>query len=85
MIAFVNVNVVPMDSERILENQTVVIQGERITVIGTADEVVVPQGAEIVDGNGAYLMPGLADMHTHLTFDADPNFLCLLRFTIICL
>jgi hypothetical protein len=71
--AFVNVNVIPMDTERVLENQTVIVEGERITVIAPVNEVAVPEGAEIIKGNGAFLMPGLADMHTHLTFDADPN------------
>ncbi|MCP4419650.1 MAG: amidohydrolase family protein [Chloroflexi bacterium] len=75
--AFVNVNVIPMDSERVLENQTVVVENGRITTIGAVDEVTVPDGAEIVEGNGAYLMPGLADMHVHLNSDPDPNSLQL--------
>lgn len=75
--AFVKVNVIPMDTERVLENQTVIVEGDRITLIGPVAEVAVPDGAEIVEGNGAYLMPGLADMHTHLTFDADPDSLRL--------
>lgn len=64
--AFVNVTVIPMDTERVLENQTVIVEGDRITAIGPADEVTVPDGTEIIDGNGAYLMPGLADMHMHI-------------------
>ena len=75
--AFVNVNVIPMDTERVLENQTVIVEGERITAIGPVDEVAVPAGAEIIDGQGAYLMPGLADMHGHFHFDDDPNSLRL--------
>ncbi|MDX1521917.1 MAG: hypothetical protein R3264_09845, partial [Anaerolineae bacterium] len=70
--AFVNVNVIPMDTERVLENQTVIVEGDRITAIGPAAEVAVPAGAEIVEGNGAYLMPGLADMHMH-NESPDPN------------
>ena len=65
--AFVNVNVIPMDTERVLVNQAVIVEGKRITVIGPVDEVLVPDGAEIVEGNSAYLMPGLADMHMHFT------------------
>lgn len=75
--AFVNVNVIPMDKERVLENQTILVEGDRITAIGPLAEVTVPEGAEIVEGNGAYLMPGLADMHVHLEFDADPDSLRL--------
>ncbi|MEZ4623194.1 MAG: amidohydrolase family protein [Caldilineaceae bacterium] len=75
--AFVNVNVVPMTTEALLVNQTVIVEGDRITAIGPAAEVAVPAGAEVINGNGAYLMPGLADMHTHLVFDSDPNHMSL--------
>lgn len=63
-VAFVHVNVVPMDSERVLRDQTVVVDGNRIVAIGAAIEP--PPRAAIIDGGGtAYLSPGLADMHTH--------------------
>lgn len=65
-VAFVNVNVVPMDGERVLKNQTVVVRGDRIAEVGPAGKVKVPRGAERVDGRGRYLLPGLADMHAHL-------------------
>ena len=65
LTAFVHVNVVPMDEERVLEDQTVLVQGDRILEIGPAAEVIVPGTANRVDGAGRYLMPGLADMHTH--------------------
>jgi hypothetical protein len=71
--AFVNVNVIPMDTERVLENQTVLVQGERITEIGAVDKITVPSGAQVIEGNGAYLLPGLADMHTHID-DGDREF-----------
>jgi imidazolonepropionase-like amidohydrolase len=70
--AFVNVNVIPMDTEQVLENQTVLVENDRITAIGPAAEIAVPDDAEVIEGNGAYLMPGLADMHVHLDFDPDP-------------
>ncbi len=65
-IAFVNVNVVPFDRERILEGQTVIVRDGRITQIGPAAKIKVPDGALKIDGRGKYLMPGLADMHAHL-------------------
>src|SRR5690349_5413585 len=40
--AFINVNVVPMDSERVLVNQTVVVEGNRIVELGPAMTVQVP-------------------------------------------
>ncbi|HEX8473352.1 MAG TPA: amidohydrolase family protein [Pyrinomonadaceae bacterium] len=64
--AFVNVNVVPMDKERVLEGQTVVVRDGRIAEIGAASKVKIPHGATRIEGRGKYLMPGLVDMHAHL-------------------
>jgi len=62
--AFVHVNVVPMDTERVLEDQTVIVAGGRIAAIGRG--LAPPRGAQVIDGRGtAYLSPGLADLHTH--------------------
>ena len=64
--AFVDVTVIPMDRERLLPNQTVVIRGDRIVEIGPASRVKVPEGGVRVDGRGKYLIPGLAEMHAHI-------------------
>lgn len=69
--AIVNVNVIPMDRERVLKNQTVVVRAGRIAEIGDAGKVKVPAGALQVDGRGKYLLPGLIDMHTHLFSDEE--------------
>ncbi len=63
--AFVGVNVIPMDSERVLEDHVVIVRGDRITEIGPRGEIVVPADAQVIDGEGGYLIPGLADMHFH--------------------
>lgn len=64
--AFKNTNLVPMTGEKIIENQTVLVEGDRIFTIGPANQVEIPPGAKVIEGRGAYLMPGLADMHAHL-------------------
>lgn len=69
--AFVNVNVIPMDRERVLKNQTVVVRDGRIVEIGDAAKVKPPAGAVEIDGRGKYLIPGLIDMHTHLFSDDE--------------
>ena len=66
-IAFVGVQVVPMDEERVLADQTVVIRDGRIVALGRSEDVALPPGATTVDGRGRYLVPGLADMHAHLS------------------
>ena len=48
--AFVNVNVIPMDTERVLENQTLIVEGDRIVAVGPADEITFPENAVVVDG-----------------------------------
>ncbi len=64
VIAFIDVNVVPMDAERVLRRQTVLVEDRRITAIGPS--LAVPKNARVIDGHGRdFLSPGLADMHTH--------------------
>lgn len=65
--AIVNVNVLPMTSERIEVAQTVVVTDGIISSIGDVDTIAVPDGATVVDGTDRYLMPGLTEMHAHVT------------------
>jgi imidazolonepropionase-like amidohydrolase len=79
VFAFVDVNVVPMDGERVVRNQTVIVRNGRIVAMGAAKRVLVPKGAVKIDGRGRYLMPGLVDMHVHLEyFDRDAQLLLFL-------
>jgi imidazolonepropionase-like amidohydrolase len=68
---FHNVNVIPMDRERVLKNQTVVVKDGVIVEMNDAKRVAIPEGALRIDGRGKYLIPGLIDMHTHLFSDDD--------------
>jgi len=70
-VVFTNVSVIPMDRERVIANQTVVIKNGVIAEIGDAKKVKLPKGAVRIDGAGKYLIPGLVDMHTHLLSDSD--------------
>ena len=72
-VAFVDVNVLPMDAERVLTGQTVVVRGDTIVEVGPAARVRVPEGALRVEGRGRYLMPGLAEMHGHLPSPNVPD------------
>lgn len=47
------------------ENAVVLIKGNRILEAGSAEQVRVPEGAEITDGTGMSLLPGLIDAHLH--------------------
>jgi len=70
-IAFVGVNVAPMDAERTIENQTVVVSDGRIAAMGPVDDIPVPEGATVVEGRGRWLLPGLGEMHAHVPPDRE--------------
>jgi len=62
--AFAHVCVLPMDTNRVLHDQTVLVEGGKIAAMGSS--VSVPTDATVIDGHGsACLSPGLADMHIH--------------------
>jgi imidazolonepropionase-like amidohydrolase len=61
-----SVNVVPMDRERVIENQDVVIRSGKITAMGGTGKVKYGKDAIVVDGTGKYLLPGLAEIHAHV-------------------
>jgi imidazolonepropionase-like amidohydrolase len=52
-------------------NPALVIEGERIAKIGTKSTLAPPAGATVIDLKGMTILPGLIDMHVHLTGDAD--------------
>jgi imidazolonepropionase-like amidohydrolase len=52
---------------KLLANQTIVVEGERIVSIGAA----APAGAKVIDLPSATVLPGMIDVHTHLTMDPE--------------
>ena len=69
--AFVGVDVLPMDRDELLRDQTVVVREGKIAALGPSKDVAVPEDALRIDGRGRVLMPGLADMHVHSWDDDD--------------
>ncbi|MGE0555064.1 MAG: amidohydrolase family protein [Gemmatimonadales bacterium] len=65
-VAFVGVSVIPMDGERVLADQTVLVKGDRIVAVAPSADVRVPEGATRIDGAGKFLLPGIAEMHGHV-------------------
>jgi cytosine/adenosine deaminase-related metal-dependent hydrolase len=64
--AVVGADVLTMADGGRLQDQTVLISGDRIQDIGPRSATAVPPGYAVVDGAGRTLMPGLVDMHVHL-------------------
>ena len=58
---------------RMLTNQVVLLQGERITEVGPAAQVKIPAGAEVIDLSNATVLPGLIDAHTHMFNTPKPG------------
>jgi imidazolonepropionase-like amidohydrolase len=58
---------------RVLDNQGILIEGERIKMVGplTTVEKTVPASAQIVDLSKSTVLPGLADCHTHVLLQGD--------------
>ena len=65
MTVFTNVNVVPMTGDTLKESLTVVVRGDRIVSVDRR-KAKLPEGTQVIDGAGKYLMPGLAEMHGHI-------------------
>jgi imidazolonepropionase-like amidohydrolase len=63
-IVIQSVNVVPMDSERVLIDQTVIVKDGKVHAIGK--KLKHSKDALVIDGKGKYLMPGLGEMHAHV-------------------
>ena len=72
-VAFVGVNVIPMDRETVLRDQTVLIQDGKITSVGPSKSVLVPEGATRVDAAQTFLIPALAEMHAHIPGGNAPD------------
>lgn len=70
-VAIVGGRVVTMKGDEIIEDGTVVIQGNRIREVGPRASVTVPAGAHVVDAKGKTVIPGLIDVHWHGGFGSD--------------
>jgi imidazolonepropionase-like amidohydrolase len=65
-LVFIHARVFDAERGAMVAGQTVVVEGQRITLVGPDGAVTVPTGAEAIDAAGKSLLPGLWDMHTHI-------------------
>ncbi len=73
-VAVVGARIITVRADRtdeVIEDGTVVIDGNRIAAIGPRADVSVPAGAFVIDGKGKTVMPGIVDVHWHGTFGTD--------------
>lgn len=81
-VAFTHVRAF-LDGEVFVDDETVVIESGKITQIGATDGVKLPPGAEVIDGRGKTLIPGLWDAHQHVPDDASGPMLLALGITSV--
>lgn len=68
-----HVSVIPMDKERVLQDQTVLIANGKIMAVGSSVKIKIPSGYQEINASGKYLIPGLMDMHTHFFYEQGNN------------
>ena len=61
--AIINANVVLENG--IIFDGTVLISGDTIIEIGKSSDIKIPDGAQCIDAQGAYVGPGFVDIHVH--------------------
>ncbi|WP_019466488.1 amidohydrolase family protein [Dyella japonica] len=81
-VAFTHVRAF-VDGTRFADDQTVVVDKGMITDVGDAASVKVPAGAQLIDGTGKTLVPGLWDSHQHVPDDAAGPLLLSLGITSV--
>jgi imidazolonepropionase-like amidohydrolase len=67
-LAITHVNVIDVTGGQTATDSTVLIVGDRIGQIGKSDKIKIPKDAETVDATGKFLIPGLWEMHGHISF-----------------
>jgi imidazolonepropionase-like amidohydrolase len=68
-VAFTNVRLFDSEAKQFVAGQTVIIDKGLISAVGPAGSVKVPSGAQVFDGKGKTLLPGLWDCHMHFAND----------------
>jgi len=79
-VAFTHVRAF-IDGSRFVDDQSVVVEHGSITAVGPAASTAVPANAQVIDGHGKTLVPGLWDSHQHFGDDAAGPFLLSLGIT----
>jgi Amidohydrolase family len=69
-LVIANVTIIDMTGAPPKADQVVLIEGGRITQIGKAAKTRIPEQAQIIDGQGKFLIPSFWDMHVHF-FDSE--------------
>ncbi len=68
-VAFTNVQVYDSEAKVFLKDQTVIVEKGLVAAVFSSKDTKIPAGAQIIDGSGKTLLPGLWDCHMHVSND----------------
>jgi imidazolonepropionase-like amidohydrolase/Tol biopolymer transport system component len=71
LVAFTNARIITMENEGVIENGTVLVEGNVIKAVGKTGEVTIPGNAKPIDCSGKTIMPGFIDAHAHASHFHD--------------
>ena len=70
-LAFVHATVINPATATVLQDATVVVDGNKIAAVGSAKEVKIPEGGRTIDSQGRFVLPGYIDTHVHFFQSGD--------------
>jgi hypothetical protein len=73
-LAFTHVTVIDATGAPAKPGRTVIVTGNRIADLGTAENVAVPANARVINAKNKFMIPGLWDMHTHAFIRSRKSF-----------
>ncbi|MBC7553347.1 MAG: PD40 domain-containing protein, partial [Taibaiella sp.] len=69
--AFTHARIITMKGNEVIENGTIVVDGNKLKAVGKAGDVAIPEGAKEIDCAGKTIMPGFIDAHAHASHFRD--------------
>jgi imidazolonepropionase-like amidohydrolase/Tol biopolymer transport system component len=70
-VALVGATVVTMKGDEVVRDAAVLVERNRITAVGPRGSVAIPAGTKVVDAAGKFIIPGLIDVHAHVSTGSD--------------
>lgn len=71
IVALKGARIISMKGDEVIEEGTILTDGNKITAIGNANSVNIPNSAKVIDVTGKTIMPGIIDVHAHLRPSPD--------------
>jgi imidazolonepropionase-like amidohydrolase/Tol biopolymer transport system component len=65
LLAFTNARIITMKGDEVIENGTVLVEGNLVKAVGKSSDVSIPAGVKQIDCNGKTILPGFIDAHAH--------------------